>query len=382
MKTLIINPIPSGGVMHYTYSLCQALSKQGIEVILVTTKGENEITYFKTNFSVKKVLYPLTSFFMAKGFRYLANKRQILKLIEREKPETVHFQWLLSARLDPAFIKKIKKRKILTVYTAHNLLPHEPRPGDKKKYKRIYQTFDKIIVHAKQNKRELIKKFNVSQNKVKVIYHGNLFAVSKLSPELTTQEARRILGLSQKDFILLFFGNIRPYRGLDTAIKAMVYLRNISEIKLIVVGKMHNFSLCRDLIDLLRIRDTTSFYLNYIPLKYVGEYFYAADVVVCPYHKIYQSGVIQLAYSFGRPVISTKTGGIPEVIDQGKSGFLVPTDDPKSLAKKILEMYQNQEKTRLMGRYALELAKTKFNWSDIAKRTIEIYSIGRLLHGK
>jgi glycosyltransferase involved in cell wall biosynthesis len=313
------------------------------------------------------------AFLFFKLWRYWHNRRCILKMVRREKIDVVHFEWLLSQTMDTGLIKKLQRLNILTVYTAHNILPHEARPGDKRKLKKIYQTVEKIIVHAENNKQDLIDNFNIPANKIDVIFHGNFLNVVKLQSELTFLEARRMLGLEQNNFIILFFGNVRPYRGLDVLIKAMVYLRKYSNIKLVIAGKIHDFEITQDLIDLFKVRESTDFHLNYISLDEVHKYFYAADVVVLPYHKIYQSGAIQLAYSFGRPVISTQTGGVPEVIDEDKSGFVIPVDDSKILAKKILTMYQNLDKTKLMGRYSLELAKQKFDWTDIAKKTIQVY---------
>ncbi|MDD4606791.1 MAG: glycosyltransferase family 4 protein [Patescibacteria group bacterium] len=373
MKILIINPNSDGGVCQYTQALCQALEKERASFILLTTQGKNELDYFKNDFIIRRELKSPRAFLFFKLWRYWHNRRCILKMVRREKIDVVHFEWLLSQTMDTGLIKKLQRLNILTVYTAHNILPHEARPGDKRKLKKIYQTVEKIIVHAENNKQDLIDNFNIPANKIDVIFHGNFLNVVKLQSELTFLEARRMLGLEQNNFIILFFGNVRPYRGLDVLIKAMVYLRKYSNIKLVIAGKIHDFEITQDLIDLFKVRESTDFHLNYISLDEVHKYFYAADVVVLPYHKIYQSGAIQLAYSFGRPVISTQTGGVPEVIDEDKSGFVIPVDDSKILAKKILTMYQNLDKTKLMGRYSLELAKQKFDWTDIAKKTIQVY---------
>jgi len=374
MKIFIINPISNGGLCQYTYSLCNALYKKGVDFVLLTTKNKNEIDYFPLKFNVKKILYPLTNSILLKGLYYFLNKHKIKKLIKAEKPAIIHFQWPLSARFDPKFIKILQKGGIKIVYTAHNILPHEVLAKHKKIYNRIYRTVDKIIVHAEQNKIELIQGFNIPKEKIEVIPHGNFIEVAKLNPELTKFEARQILGLERNAFYILFFGNIRPYRGLDILLKAMVYLKNIPRIKLIVAGQMKEVSICEDLVDLLRIRDAITFYLEYIPLRYVGQYFYASDVAIFPYRKIYQSGAIHMAYAFRRPVISTKVGGIPEIVDNGKSGLLIPPEDPKILAKAILKMY-NAPKKQLerIGEYTYNLAKTKFSWDKIANKTIKLY---------
>ncbi len=374
MEVLIINPIPKGGICHYSYSLSQALFQKGLNFSLVTTKGENEIDYFSPKFPVERVLTPLTEEIFTKFFHYLKNKKAIIRLTKERKVKVIHFQWLLSARFDYKFIYRLQKMGIKVVYTAHNLLPHEFRISDKKVYRRIYQAVDKIIVHAQQNKKTLIELFNIPEKKIAVIPHGNYFSLREINPELTLIEARRILGLEKDDFYLLFFGNIRPYRGLDTLLKAMAYLRNIPQIKLIVAGDIKDEAICEDLVDLLRVRDSVNFYLTYIPLKYLGQYFYSADLVVLPYYQVYQSGAIQLAYAFHRPVISTRVGGIPEVVDEGKSGLLIPPGDERALAKAILKLYNlPREKLREMGEYAYNLAKTKFSWEKIAEDTINLY---------
>lgn len=101
-----------------------------------------------------------------------------------------------------------------------------------------------------------------------------------------------------------------------------------------------------------------------------------ATVVVYPYHSSTQSGSLQTAYTFGKPVIATMVGGLPEVVEDGKSGFLVPAHSPNDLAEKISIFVNDRALAEEMGRYARRLSTTRFNWNAIAQEILTIYAVG------
>jgi glycosyltransferase involved in cell wall biosynthesis len=112
---------------------------------------------------------------------------------------------------------------------------------------------------------------------------------------------------------------------------------------------------------------------RYIPLEEVGALMGLATVAVYPYRSSTQSGALQVAYTFGRPVVATIVGGLPEAVEHGRSGFLVPANSPPELAEGILKLVTNYELAKVMGEYARHLSKTRFSWRSVARQIIKVY---------
>src|SRR5206468_3279445 len=124
----------------------------------------------------------------------------------------------------------------------------------------------------------------------------------------------------------------------------------------------------------LNLTDHVVLDLRYIPLEEMGAIMGLATVAVYPYRSSTQSGALQVAYTFGRPVIATAVGGLPEAVEHGRSGFLVPACSPPELADKILTLITNPELTKVMGEYARHLSETRFSWKSVAKQITQVYN--------
>jgi glycosyltransferase involved in cell wall biosynthesis len=239
----------------------------------------------------------------------------------------------------------------------------------------MYKIVDHIIVHTEKMKKELIEDFNIKEEKISVVPFG----VNEVIPNtnLTGAQARRKLNLEDDEKIMLFFGNIAPYKGLDHLIKAMGYLKE-KNIKLIVAGRIkhdcrvyweniHKFIEDNNLDIIKRI--------EYIPEEEAEVYFKSADVLVLPYKHIFQSGVIFTAYHFGLPVVATDVGSLKEDIIEGKTGFVCKADDPEDLARKILlyyesDVFKNLEANR---KQIIQYASEKYSWKKAGDKTFALY---------
>jgi len=209
--------------------------------------------------------------------------------------------------------------------------------------------------------------FKLPINKIAVIQHGNymFFNDSKeLEPAVISKEKT-----------VLFFGYIRKYKGLQYLIQAFAKVReSLPEAKLLIVGKpVEPFDIYQKEIESLNLKDNVETNLEYVPFEKVKEYFNRAVVIVLPYLDISQSGIVQLAYGFGKPIIATAVGGLPEAVEDGKSGFVVPPQNVDTLADRIKTLLNDLSLQKSMGEYSLFLAKTKFSWDAIAKETIALY---------
>ena len=105
----------------------------------------------------------------------------------------------------------------------------------------------------------------------------------------------------------------------------------------------------------------------------IGALMGIATVAVYPYRSSTQSGALQVAYTFGRPVIATAVGGLPEAVEEGRSGFLVPPQSPSALAEKIITLVSKPEPAKIMGEYARHLSETRFGWRSVARKIIKVY---------
>ena len=179
---------------------------------------------------------------------------------------------------------------------------------------------------------------------------------------LSQYEAR--IRLSLEGSVLLFFGYVRPYKGLRFLLRALPEVLKEIEVTLIIAGEFYEEKqLYVDLISSLGLTHHVRLIDQYIPNEEVEIYFSACDVVVCPYSSGTQSGIIQIAYSFHKPVICTRVGGLPEVVSEGKTGFIVPPRNPQALAGAILAYYQSPDKTM----YATEITaiQERFTWERL-----------------
>jgi glycosyltransferase involved in cell wall biosynthesis len=355
-KIIQVEIAGKGGICHYAYNLVSALTSLK-EVILVT--GSNyELSNLKPGFKVIEVF----NRFRTNPFVFF----KLYKLFNEKEVEVIHFQ--LSQH--PAFVyllcllvKKFTHKNI--VITSHNVISHEDNWFENIVYKNIYSIADKIIVHADSNKSEMVNNLNINCGKIEVIPHGNYGFFNEATDYVAPDNA----------FNVLFFGFIRQYKGLFVLLEALKIAKaDIPQIKLFIVGKaQEDFQKYKEKIESLDLTGNVEENLEYIPFEKVKEYFLKANLVVLPYLKIYQSGILQLAYGFGRPVVVTNVGGLPEAVDEGNSGFIVSAGDSGSLAKRIVQVLKDRELQCRMGKYALILSKTKFSWEQIALKTLELY---------
>ncbi len=390
----MVDTSSEGGICHYTYNLSNALSRYA-EVTLYTSI-KYEMSFMKKDFRVMRVFGPnniLNTFGSAVMFLHS-------KVCGND---LVHVQWLFNPWVDFGTLLVLKKLGTPLVYTAHNVLPHEYEAFSNKTsdkisskeiydiYKKIYEIADAIIVHSKNSEEEILEKMSVKKEKLYIIPHGNYIFIREISPPMNKEKARAMLGIGPDDHVLLFFGLIREYKGLDLLFQSLAQVlgyfsgnrKKTSQgetdpkaIKLLIAGKApHGFGNYAAMIKQLGLSENVVEYIKYIPLDEVGIFFSASDVVILPYRKIYQSGAIQMAYAYARPVIATATGGLSESVIDGRTGYLVKPGDSEDLARAIIKTLEDKEEGCLekMGETAFNVAKKIYGWDSIARKTMGVY---------
>ena len=215
IKTLLIETGGWGGIAHYSYNLLQALSKfKDFEIILLTGR-EYELDSFSKDFKIVKK--PL------QNQAYFKVIFTILVYLFRIKPSIIHIQSLFSPRKDWIFFLLARLLGIPIVYTVHNIFPHEEKEssafGLKQSLQIIYKSSRRLIVHSQSNMHELANLFKIKPQKMRVIPHGNYFFVVPKNM-ISKENARKQLGITISVKLILFFGAIRKYKGINYLIKA------------------------------------------------------------------------------------------------------------------------------------------------------------------
>lgn len=386
-------PLGDGGIAHYTFNLIQAIAKTGVDVCLITNRRD-ELQHNRFGYPVFKFMFAMVGRLLERipvldrETTPYTQIRRMLKLIEypfdlfrvslllrRQHTTLVHMQtvnWI-----DIVFIVLLKMLGIRIVYTVHNV---NPLHGKMKKHHRFlfrvsYDMCDHIIIHTQSGKAELGTLFGTNPEKVSVIPHGDYkFFINNETPN--PKEAKEAIGISSETPTLLFFGAIRANKGLDLALMAMSALREAEpKAKLIIAGeKCENYSTYRELIRQNGLSGNISEHLRYIANEEVARFFSAADVVVLPYREITQSGVLQIAYAFSKPVVAFALDGFKESIGHGENGLLAPPGNWRIFAIHIQNLLQDAGKRKSFGNKSKILADRNYSWGEIAEKTVKIYS--------
>jgi len=262
-------------------------------------------------------------------------------------------------------IKKNKKSKIVSI--VDNIIPHEKRIGDRAFTKYFVKAVDAFIVMSRSVGEDM-KLFVNKEQKVKYIPHPIYDNYGEI---IEKSVAREKLGLDQNGKYILFFGFIRDYKGLDLLLKALADERvKAAGIKAIVAGEFYTDSKpYEDLMDELGIRDRLVLHTDFIPNAEVGLYFGASDLVVQPYKTATQSGISQMAYHFELPMLVTNVGGLPEIVANGKAGYVTEVEE-KAIADAMLDFYENS-RAHDFNVFVKE-EKKKFSWESMVNAIKEI----------
>lgn len=276
---------------------------------------------------------------------------------------------------------KILGKKL--IFTAHNV-NGEARDGNDTLVNRLslkfmYRIVDHIFVHTERMKQQLIDDFDVHKSRVTVIPFG----INNYVPtsQITCGEAREKLHLESKHKVVLFFGQIAPYKGLDCLILALKRLNTLhDDIRLIIAGGIKEgwdqyWNTIQGMVDTHELSKYIVRRIEFIPDEEAEIYFKAADVLILPYRNIYQTGVLFLGYNFGLPGITTDVGSLSEDVVEGETGFVCKPENPEDLARKIdmyfnSDLFKNLEKNR--GKI-IEWANKKYSWEVVAERTCRVY---------
>ncbi len=353
-----------GGVSHYTTLLCGKLSEEH-DVLLVSFRRQYPDFLFpgKSNYdpSVDPILAP--------NVEYLIDSLDPLswlsavKRINAFRPDMVLFQWWVTYWAPHFFVisERLRRSKIAPeiVFICHNVFEHENNLLKKMLTKAVFSRVDRFITHCHQETSRLKLLLGQKAN-VQTAFHPTYKDFCSL--KVTKEAARMKLNLSGN--VLLFFGFVRKYKGLDLLLEALSHVTKKKSVTLLVVGEFweHKAPYLKA-IEKLGLNGCVVIVDAYVPNELAGLYFAAADLVVQPYIRASGSGVAQMAYGYDRPVIATSVGSLSEVINDKVNGRIVLPEDAYGLAEAILDSLEPSNLKTLTKNSAK--TKEKFSWERL-----------------
>jgi glycosyltransferase involved in cell wall biosynthesis len=370
MKIVIVSPAYPlrGGIAHSAGLLYKELSKEH-EVLLVTFKRQYPNFLFpgKSQTESEETIDKISTEVILDSinpFNWGSTAKRILNF----KPDLVIFKhWL--PFFGPCYgwiarkIKKNSSAKLIAV--CHNIIPHEKRIGDKILSKYFLKKMDYFIPLSHQVKKDL---FLFVKNPLYKLLPLPVFSL--FGDGVDKDQAKKFLKISDKR-IVLFFGFIRDYKGLDVLIEAFSLVRKELDVKLIVAGEFYEpEDKYLTLIEKHNLEESIILKKDFIPTTEVKYYFSASDAVVLPYKSATQSGIVQVAVNFCKPVIAANVGGIGEVIEDGKTGLVVEKENPEELAEAIIRYYQEEKEKEFSSN--MKSLKEKYSWQNFVKGMFEL----------
>ncbi len=364
-KVIIIgpaHPLRGGGLTTFNHRLAKELISQGHDCRIYSFSLQYPSFLFpgKSQYSTGPAPEGINIVSVINSINPF-NWIKIGNRLKKENPDIIIVRFWLPF-MGPALgtilrrVRKNKHTKIICL--ADNVIPHEKRLGDKPFTRYFLQSCDAFITMSEKVLGDL--RLFQKTKPVNLVPHP---LYDNFGTIISKVEAREKIGLEQKDSIILFFGFIRKYKGLDLLFEAMADERiKKAGIKLLVAGEFYeDEKKYQEQIDQLGIRDRLILKTNFIPDSDVKYYLCASDAVVQPYRNATQSGVTPLAYHFEKPMIVTNVGGLPALVPDGKAG-LVTTPDPVAIANSILQFYQLGENYFIPH---LRSEKEKYSWEKL-----------------
>jgi glycosyltransferase involved in cell wall biosynthesis len=378
MKLALVGPSypHRGGIAQYTTSLYRVLERR-FPVLLVSFKRLYPSLLFPGSTQMDESSRP----FLVPNEAILdsirpGSWRRAGRRLADYAPDVVVFQWWhpFFGMAYAAVLKALARsgHRPCILFLCHNVMPHEcpPVPGARAVFRmlaaRAFSRADGFLVHSRSLSEELeaLRPGAV----VREVFHPVYDLYAEVGGEALPAPVESGSGQAR----ILFFGNIRPYKGLDILLRALAEVRRKLDFRATIAGEFYiQAEPFRKMARDLGIEGQIQWFDRYIPNEEVPRLFQSADVVVLPYTDATQSGVVPLAYQFGVPVIATSVGGLPQVIEHGVSGLLVPPGDPSALAGAIVDYFRSGRQGEF--RTGVEKIKERLSWERLVDNILSLY---------
>lgn len=387
MRVFVIEPDGAGGMIHYAYQLCDAMAEAGAEVTLITGR-HYELAHLPHRFTVDPRMrlwkavgdrVPDHLGFLVRmgrkvrriwrGTRYALEWWRLTRHILSERPDVVQFA-IIRFPFQAVFLRRLRRAGLTLAQICHEFEPREHGAGWRRMLRRfsggIYENFDRIYLHGDSNREAFHRAYALAEGRTRSIPHGNEALLATVDHQPAPVQSG--------EPVALFFGGLRPSKGLGDLIDAWAEVVEEISARLLICGQPAGVvpEDLRRRARQLGVDGSVTIADGYVPLGEVAAVFASATVVVLPYRSATASGVLQLAYAFGRPVVATATGALAEDVVPGETGLLVEPGDISGLARALVKILSDPTEAARMGHAAGEAA-SRFAWGPIAGLILEDY---------
>jgi glycosyltransferase involved in cell wall biosynthesis len=356
---------PSAFTPPYDRALAAALARAGAEVELLTSRFLYGPVPAAEGYRVDERFYRRSA---ARGleapgrraFKLAEHVPDMLRFRRQANADVLHYQWLTAPTLDAMLLPSLRPR----VMTAHYVLP--PRPSRRRlaSVRRAFGAMDAVVAHSEHGARRLREQVGLDPDRVRTIHHGAFDYLTRLPEEKPLPAELE----GAEGPVILFFGLLRPYKGIDTLLAAF---RQVEGAELWIAGNPR-----MDVEPLRRLAAEAPghvcFLTRFVEDAEIPAIMRRADVVVLPYRDAEHSGVLYAALAFGKPLVLSAVGGFPEVAEQG-AARLVPPEDPKALAATLAELVTDDVARAELGEAAARAAAGSYSWDEAARQTLALY---------
>lgn len=369
MTIIIVGPAHPlrGGIAAFNERFCATLISQGHDCqiisyslqypsVLFPGKSQKDEDSPPPNIPIFPLINSINPFSWWKTANYISG----------QKPDIIIFRFWIPF-MGPALgtiqrILKVKNCRFAALID--NLIPHEKRPGDRVLTKYFLQHIPNFIVMSQAVKNDLL---NLKPGAKVIIQNHPIY--DHYGESVDSKEARSLLQIKQDKKVILFFGLVRKYKGLDLLLEALAVLKNKPDYLLLVAGEFYeSIDEYKHLAERLGLMDRVLWHDRFIPNDMVRFYFSACNLLVLPYRTATQSGVTQVAFHFETPVIITNVGGLSEIILDGING-LVAEPTTFDLAEKLDNFFEKDLEKSL--RSGMKKEKNKYSWEKFAMNILD-----------
>lgn len=377
LKVTVIEPVGGhGGMNYYDVGLCSGVGHAGIDVTLYTC-DKNPPNSIEGVFNVKttfREVYGLAPAWQ-RGLRYVW---ALVKALVQERflgSKIVHFHFFHVGLLEFFGVFLARCLAFRVIVTAHDVESFKESLSIPSFVKLTYAMAKVVIAHNRTSANEVKNKLGVDESAINIVPHGSYIDfVEELKPR---EQARVAIGLPPNtERVILFFGQIKEVKGLELLIEAFSLIsKDVSNTKLVIAGRVwkDDYLKYQNLITEKGIEGEVYSHIRYIADEEVINFYSAADVVVLPYRRIYQSGVLLMAMSYGIPALASDLDAMKEVVNDGENGYLFKSEDKVDLANVLRHVLSDANGRQRVSNNALVKMKSEFNWMVIGKKIAQIY---------
>jgi glycosyltransferase involved in cell wall biosynthesis len=363
MKAQLVDP--SAFTPPYDRALAAALSRAGAEVELLTSRFLYGAVPEPDGYRVRESFYRRST---ARGlqaparraFKLAEHLPDMLRLRRELDADVVHYQWLTVPALDALLLPPRRPRLL----TAHYILPPGASRRQVASARRAFGRMDAVVAHSEHGAATLRDRVGIDPERVRVIPHGAFDYLTRLPEEKPLPEELE----GSEGPVILFFGLLRPYKGIDTLLRAF---RELEGAELWIVGNPR-----MDTEPLQRLADAAPgrvrFLTRFVADAEIPAIFRRADLVALPYRDAEHSGVLYTALAFGKPLVLSAVGGFPEAAATGAARLVQP-EDPDALATALAELVADEAARERLAEAARQAAAGRYSWDEVARQTLALY---------